>query len=202
VTYVAELVEAVLHGDGDEHDDGAHDRHRPRRRRRQVPAARAPRHAVPWAFSWRPGAKRSDKPAGRGGARVAGCCRCLVRSRQARTHVSSLGGGRARRRSDERAAEQTLPAVLSGGAAESKRVAGRQRRGTIRTQEWSVRARGSGLRGGWSVACLAWGLGDHVRDASNVCCDYLRVLGRQAHGGPNWPSLPCCSLVGSGHQLA
>jgi hypothetical protein len=55
---------------------------------------------------------------------------------------------------------------------------------------------GSGLLGRLA------GLGDHVRDASNVCCDYLRVLGRQAHGGPNWPSLPCCSLVGSGHQLA
>jgi hypothetical protein len=57
-TYVAELVEAVLHGDGDEHDDGAHQGHRPRRRRRQVPAAPAPRHVPPWT-----GAKRSDQQA-------------------------------------------------------------------------------------------------------------------------------------------
>ncbi|BAS97833.1 Os06g0486150 [Oryza sativa Japonica Group] len=40
--YMAEVVEAVLHGDGDEHEDGADDGHRPRRRLRQLPRSRSP----------------------------------------------------------------------------------------------------------------------------------------------------------------
>ena len=39
---------------------------------------------------------------------------------------------------------------------------------------------------GWS-ACLEPG---RPRTRRELCyCDYLRVLGRQAHGGPNWSSL-------------
>jgi hypothetical protein len=66
-TYVAELVEAMLHGDGDEHDDGAHQGHRPRRRRRQVPAAPAPRHVPSFALDW----SEAKRPAGRAQRKLA-----------------------------------------------------------------------------------------------------------------------------------
>jgi hypothetical protein len=89
-TYVAELVEAMLHGDGDEHDDGAHQGHRPRRRRRQVPAAPAPRHVPSFALDW----SEAKRPAGRRGS----CLLCWCALALAGTHVEcrlSVAGERA-----------------------------------------------------------------------------------------------------------
>lgn len=168
-TYVAELVEAVLHGDGDEHDDGAHQGHRPRRRRRQVPAAPAPRHVPSLALDWSE-AKRSDQQAARRGSWL------LVRSRSRRhtRRVSSLGGGRASG-TNECALQ---PAGRFIGARGRVKARGRPATATPDngTEEWLGRA-----TRGWIAEWLA-GLGDHASDGTGAGAGGARPAAGTAHG--------------------